>query len=866
MAIRVEEAELLQAYQLPTLNPRQWQTTGDASHGGDGGGEEWHDPLGLRTTLPVGRVEPSQRPQISIGSKAFDAKAFLNTVHPNASFADLSRGAQQLKTSISQRSEALKVLVDENFDRFVSVKATTDGVFREMALPGGPLAPGADLGVARLREPLQQANARADHVFRPVLENYVKVMKLRNTLGVFQRSHFFFNLPGSLNENIRAGHYEVALRDYKKGKYLLESRPGQLLPVQDSGAAGAPSEAQLVQQRRIFAKVWDAVEDAMYDMQKRLLAHLREPQHSVEEQEKCIEVLLELDPATDPVAVFLKSQHEHIQSRLRAAFEREQGAIDAARLNTDHTGRSTAEQARDLSQCLTLVRTAYGTKPSFSRALHAPVWEAIDHMVATLCSTVVQSVPTFWRIARDYAEGRLAKVAPRTDTAVHQQAQQWAADSMAQFTTRLYAFFGLAPFAARAQEPLFATLPTWVPDPSCSLSTTHYLSSILGSLTDTLAEFKTLAIPGVTQRLEALVLDVRFQFTEVLCCLWLRDARLCHHLETWSPNSQQPAITSYLFSLSVFNRWNAREGFYIADGRARMQGTPTAHDNQVLAAFSARLKTTFVQALYAFLEGIVAAALSPDAGAAWEARALDAAAPSTAPDRDTRILLSVSNLSHLRTHIIGAWVKQFEEAYHVSLADEQQQLVNVCAKLDKELLHDFVQRKGDAVSAVLHRGILEGGIDWAHHEKPTCVHAFVYQALLLLVEVHAQIRATVPPLVSRVISALVEIMADAALSAYGRVPVYNKGGMLQATLEIEFVHQTMSFHVSPSAEQSLKRVYETISQRYTSTSGGEQDALHPAELEAVKQTLIASRKATALEFLCFRRPKTDEGRSSKSRK
>lgn len=633
MAARVEEAELLQAYQLPTLNPQQWQTTGDVPHGGDGSGEEWHDPLGLRATLPVGRVEPSQRPQISIGSKAFDAKAFLNTVHPNASFADLSRGAQQLKTSISQRSEALKVLVDENFDRFVSVKATTDGVFREMALPGGPLAPGADLGVAPLREPLQQANARADHVFRPVLENYVKVMKLRNTLGVFQRSHFFFNLPGSLNENIRAGHYEAALRDYKKGKYLLESRPGQLLPVQDTGAAGAPSEAQLVQQRRIFAKVWDAVEDAMYDMQKRLLAHLREPQHSVEEQEKCIEVLLELDPATDPVAVFLASQHEHIQSRLRAAFEREQGAIDAARLTADHTGRTTAEQARDLSQCLTLVRTAYGTKPSFSRALHAPVWEAIDHMVATLCSTVVQSVPTFWRIARDYAEGRLAKVAPRADTAVHQQAQQWAADSMAQFTTRLYAFFGLAPFAARAQEPLFATLPPWVPDPSCSLSTTHYLSSILGSLTDTLAEFKTLAIPGVTQRLEALVLDVRFQFTEVLCCLWLRDARLCHHLETWSPNSQQPAITSYLFSLSVFNRWNAREGFYIADGRARMQGTPSAHDTQVLAAFSARLKTTFVQALYAFLEGIVAAALSPDAGAAWEARAVDAAAPPTAPDR-----------------------------------------------------------------------------------------------------------------------------------------------------------------------------------------------------------------------------------------
>lgn len=178
-----------------------------------------------------------------------------------------------------------------------------------------------------------------------------------------------------------------------------------------------------------------------------------------------------------------------------------------------------------------------------------------------------------------------------------------------------------------------------------------------------------------------------------------------------------------------------------------------------------------------------------------------------------------------------------------------------------------MRRKGEAISAVIHKGILEDGVDWANQPKPTSVNAFIYQALLLLVEVHAQIRATVPPLVSRVISALVEIMAEATLSAYSRVPAFNKGGMLQATLEIEFVHQTMSFHVSPTAEKSLKRVYETISQRYSSTLGGreEQSELLQKELEGVKHTLIASRKATALEFLCFRRPKSDEKSKSKKK-
>jgi exocyst complex component 2 len=45
---------------------------------------------------------------------------------------------------------------------------------------------------------------KADQVFLPVLENASKAQKLRSTLGVFERSKFFFNLPGSLMELIDA--------------------------------------------------------------------------------------------------------------------------------------------------------------------------------------------------------------------------------------------------------------------------------------------------------------------------------------------------------------------------------------------------------------------------------------------------------------------------------------------------------------------------------------------------------------------------------------------------------------------------------------------------------------------------------------
>jgi exocyst complex component 2 len=80
------------------------------------------------------------------------------------------------------------------------------------------------------------------------------------------------------------------------------------------------------------------------------------------------------------------------------------------------------------------------------------------------------------------------------------------------------------------------------------------------------------------------------------------------------------------------------------------------------------------------------------------------------------------------------------------------------------------------------------------------------------------------------------------------------GGMLQATLEIEFMHQTLSQHVSPRADQTLQSIYKTISQSYYRRPTPNSAQELQQELEGLKRTLVASRRATALQFLCFRRP------------
>ena len=82
------------------------------------------------------------------------------------------------------------------------------------------------------------------------------------------------------------GRYDAALRDYKKGKFLLETRPGQILPVGPRDVQGSSAESQ---QKKILNKVWGTVEKVMGEMKNQLLAKLQEPTRGVDEQEKTIE-------------------------------------------------------------------------------------------------------------------------------------------------------------------------------------------------------------------------------------------------------------------------------------------------------------------------------------------------------------------------------------------------------------------------------------------------------------------------------------------------------------------------------------------------------------------------------------------------
>jgi len=165
------------------------------------------------------------------------------------------------------------------------------------------------------------------------------------------------------------------------------------------------------------------------------------------------------------------------------------------------------------------------------------------------------------------------------------------------------------------------------------------------------------------------------------------------------------------------------------------------------------------------------------------------------------------------------------------------------------------------------------------------IRPYMFDALLYLVGVHAQVSSAAEPLLERTLEALVEDLAREALRCFRQVKRFGMGGMLrvspfttihhiirhgslmvisiwfQATLEIEFMHQTLSRYVTQSAARTLSELYNKISQAYARRPGDEN---LQSNLDGVKKTLADTRRATGIEFLCFRQNKDKAGTASRS--
>lgn len=200
---------------------------------------------------------------------------------------------------------------------------------------------------------------------------------------------------------------------------------------------------------------------------------------------------------------------------------------------------------------------------------------------------------------------------------------------------------------------------------------------------------------------------------------------------------------------------------------------------------------------------------------------------------------------------------QFENAFSVKLTDESKTIRDVLGQIDARLFQSYTKQSIDKLQNIVQAGL--AAPDWVPqpNQRPQAAKPYVYEALLTLVLVHSQVSTTAPSLTAQVLSFLLEQTSLQLLNAFRRRPRYSLEALMQATLDVEFVAQTLSHYTTDRATELQSQIYQELDGR----TDNDARARLQSELPEMRNVLKKLRDASKNEFACFRKPKRLPGQA-----
>ncbi|KAH0424367.1 exocyst complex component Sec5 [Colletotrichum camelliae] len=410
--------------------------------------------------------------------------------------------------------------------------------------------------------------------------------------------------------------------------------------------------------------------------------------------------------------------------------------------------------------------------------------------------------------------------------------------------------------------------PPW----SNSVSGVHYLSKMLalvGSGASDLASIGPVvngSDASVLDRLKSLVNISRERCVTALCAAWNKDAENIKYVEDWYRSPELGDLTRMPSSFAAFEGAllaGMQKILYISEAMSK----PGAGDivlpppSKLLQMVRSQYVTTLYKALSGMVENAERSVKKADDDWTTDIDGTIATTAAPAPtggratldagDRNVRMLLTLSNLQALRAKVVPNLNSQFENAFSVKLSDESKTIKDVLGQIDARLFQSYTRPSIESLRNIVRAGV--AAPDWVPEtgQKPREAKPYVYEALLSLVLVHTQVSTTAPTLTSQVLSYLLEQTSRELLEAFRTRQRYTLEALMQATLDVEFVAQTLSQYTTDRASQLQSEIYSELDGR----TDNDARARLQSELPEMRSVLKRLREASKNEFACFRKPK-----------
>lgn len=422
----------------------------------------------------------------------------------------------------------------------------------------------------------------------------------------------------------------------------------------------------------------------------------------------------------------------------------------------------------------------------------------------------------------------------------------------------------------------------FLPPGANSLGGVHYLGKILTLLGNAASALSELPMDsGMLEKLKTMIVVARERCVYAVCIGWQRDAGNCKVLEDWTRSPENKDVTKMpqqFLQLENAVISGLQKLLYLTEVKAKV-------NSGVLPPPSTKLLThvrgQFTRSLYKALQAMLDNAKRPIPTEEWDAEREGLASPvanvvprnlkSGVVDqsdkvivllhnceihsnvlKNVRVLLTLSNLHLLKSDLVPQLITQFENAFSIQLTEESKTVHNVLGQLDGQLFDEYTRPHVTHLTNLITTSILSPA--WlgppSNNPMPSGVRPYVHASLLHLVQVHAEIATTSPALIPRIITFLTEKISLSLNEAFARRvaehphPAFSLTGLLQATLDVEMVNQTLSAYMTPTAQELQQNVYKNLDK------GSLEEARKTLqqELGGVKAVLQRERKATRSEL------------------
>ncbi|KAI5286973.1 hypothetical protein KEM54_006342 [Ascosphaera aggregata] len=422
----------------------------------------------------------------------------------------------------------------------------------------------------------------------------------------------------------------------------------------------------------------------------------------------------------------------------------------------------------------------------------------------------------------------------------------------------------------------FAFWPPW----ATSLSGAHYLSqfmALVGTAAVEMSASNIVGRGGFFEKLRVLVSATREHCVRAICASWNKDVEYCKYLEEWVRDTERRNITKMpvlfaSFEIAILS--GLQNIIFVSEAKGKSRGF------EVISAPPAKLlqmvRTQFVTSVYKTLSGMVESAehpIQPEGENEWvligpssmiskdhiPSMSIHAGGVDS-KNRNVRMLLTLSNLRSLRSDFVPKLISSFESYFTVKLTEESNTVFDVLVQIDNKLFQSYTRPMTSKLDTEIKRGI--SSENWEPTvSRPTEVRPYVFTVMLQLVMVHTEVSTTLPlpaseatspgqgTLTYAVLSHLLIQISSSLLAAFVSRPRYSIAALMQATLDTEFIAQTLSQYSSEEASKIQSQIYLELDRR---TDSDVRSRLQ-TELGEMRNVLKKLRENTKGEFACFRK-------------